>query len=308
MTQTAGRQRRRRKYGRKRKISLQQRLRYGAETAFAYIIYGFFRLLPLRQASALGGWILEKIGPHMGVTRVARKNLDSAFPEKSAAEKTAIIKGMWNNLGRVIAEYPHLDKLWDRVEFVGVENLARVREEGRAAIFWGGHLANWECAAMAGRRDGIDVHVVYRKPNNPGVDGLLRRARARGGVAGHIAKGDDGAREILSVLRRKGVIGILIDQKLSEGIPVPFFGQEALTAPAVAAFAQRLDCAVYPLRVERLGGGGLRVTIYPPMPIPVPTDDREADMKVLMTAMNSLLEDWIREKPADWLWIHKRWG
>lgn len=308
MTQTAGRQRRRRKSGRKRKISLQQRLRYAVETTLAYLVYGFFRLLPLSQASALGGWILEKIGPRMGVTRVAYKNLEIAFPEKSTEEKAAIVKGMWNNLGRVIAEYPHLDKLWDRVELVGQENLARARDEDRAAIFWGGHIGNWECAAMAGRRHGLPVHVVYRKPNNPGVDGLLCRARQKGGAVGHIPKGDDGAREILSVLRRKGAVGILIDQKLSEGMPVPFFGREALTAPVVAAFAQRMDCNICPLRVERLAGGRLRVTFYPPMHIPPPSEDRDADMKALMAAMNGQLESWIREKPADWLWIHKRWG
>jgi len=305
MTQTEGAPRRR---NRQRKISAGQRLRYGIETVLAYMVYGFFRLLPLPQASAFGGWLLEKTGPRMGVTRVAQKNLDLAFPEKSAAEKEAIIRGMWNNLGRVIAEYPHLGKLWGRVELVGGENLIRARAESRAAIFWSGHLANWECAAMAGRRSGLDVHVVYRKPNNEGVDGLLRHARARGGAAGHIAKGAEGAREILGVLRRKGTVGILIDQKLSEGIPVPFFGLEALTTPVVAAFAQRMDCAVYPSRVERLAGGRLRVTVYPPMQLPPATDDREADMKALMTEMNRLLETWIRERPADWLWIHKRWG
>lgn len=308
MTDTAGQPRRKRKYGRKRKVSVLQRMRYAVETVLAYVVYGFFRLLPPSCASAFGGMLMEKIGPRMGVTRVAYKNLDIAFPDKTAAEKEAIVKGMWNNLGRVIAEYPHLDKIWDRVELVGVENLVRAREGGRATIFWGGHMANWECAAMAGRRHDVDVHVVYRKPNNPGVDGLLRRARARGGVSGHIAKGDDGAREILSVLRRNGTVGILIDQKLTEGIPVPFFGQEALTAPVVAAFAQRLGCAVHPLRVERLAAGRLRVTVYSPMTLPASTGDREADMKALMVEMNTLLEAWIREKPADWLWIHKRWG
>ncbi len=308
MTDTAGQPRRNRKYGRKRKISTLQRLRYAGETTLAYLIYGFFSLLPSKQASALGGKLLEKIGPRMGITRVAYKNLDMAFPEKTASEKAAIVKGMWNNLGRVIAEYPHLDKIWSEVELVGAENLAKIRTDNRPVIFWGGHMANWECAAMAGRRNDIDVHVVYRKPNNPGVDGLLRRARAKGGAAGHIAKGDDGAREILAVLRRNGAVGILIDQKLTEGIPVPFFGQDARTAPVVAAFAQRLDCDVYPLRVERLDEGRLRVTFYPAMTLPPPSGDRDADMKALMAEMNSQLESWIREKPADWLWIHKRWG
>ena len=309
MSETPARLRRRRRgRGRARKLSLGTKLRYALETMGAYVIYGFFRILPMETASNWGGRIMQAVGPRMGITRVAYKNLELAMPEKSAAEKTQIVNGMWNNLGRVIGEYPHLDKIWDRVELVGAEHLHALRRTGRAAIFWGGHLANWECAAMAGRRHDLEVHAVYRKPNNPGVDGLLRRARGAGGAAGHIAKGDAGAREILSVLRQKQAIGILVDQKLTEGMPVPFFGHDALTAPVVAAFAQRMDCAVYPLRGERLPQGKLRVTIYPPMTPPPPSGDRDADAHAMMVEMNNMLEGWIRERPQDWLWIHKRWG
>lgn len=300
--------RRRTRRGRQRKLSLGMKLRYALETGLAYLIYGFFRILPVQTASDWGGKILQTLGPRMGITRVAYKNLDLAFPDKSFDEKTQIVKGMWNNLGRVIAEYPHLHKMWDRIELVGAAYLQEAQAADRGAIFWGGHLANWEGCAIAGRRSGLDVHLVYRKPNNPGVDGLLRRARTRGGAAGHIAKGSEGAREILSVLRGKGAVGILIDQKLSEGIPVPFFGHEALTAPVVAAFAQRMDCAVYPVRGERLAKGRLRLTVYPAMSPPPASGDRDADALRMMTDMNALLESWIREKPEDWLWIHKRWG
>ena len=136
----------------------------------------------------------------------------------------------------------------------------------------------------------------------------MKRARVLSGAAGQIAKGDAGAREILSALRHKKAVGILIDQKLSEGIPVPFFGQDALTAPVVAAFAQRMDCAVYPLRVQRLAEGKLRITIYPAMAPPASSGDRDADAYRMMADMNHMLEGWIRENPQDWLWIHKRWG
>lgn len=309
MSETPARQRRgRRKPGGRRRLTAVMKLRYALETAAAYIIYSFFRVLPVQTASDWGGKILQTIGPRMGITRVAYKNLDRAFPDKTADEKKQIVKGMWNNLGRVIAEYPHLDKLWDRIELVGAEHFHAMSGSDRGTIFWGGHLSNWEAPAMAGRRQGLDVHVVYRKPNNPGVDGLLRRARAQGGAAGHIAKGAEGAREILSVLRRNGAVGILIDQKLSEGVPVPFFGHDALTAPVVAAFAQRMHCTVYPIRGERLPQGRLRVTVYPAMTLPPSTGDREADIQAMMAEMNNMLESWIRAKPEDWLWIHKRWG
>lgn len=258
-------------------------------------------------ASAIGAAVMGAVGPRMGVTRVAQKNLDLAFPEKSATEKEQIIRQMWQNLGRVIAEYPHLDRIWKNVELVGKEYLQEARDSGDAAIFWSAHLGNWEIAPMAARKHGIDVQLVYRKPNNPGVDGLLRHARSKTGAVGHIAKGAAGAREIFSCLRKKGAVGILIDQKLSEGVAIPFFGQDALTTTAVAQFALRLGCRLYPTRVERLDKTSLRVTIYPQTPVPS-SGAAEADLHALMEAMNSQLEDWIRARPQDWLWIHKRWG
>lgn len=288
-------------------LPVTRRLRYMIETVCAYAIYGFFRILPVDMASGIGAWVLGVIGPRMGVTRVAQKNLDLAFPEKTAAEKTQVIKEMWQNLGRVIAEYPHLDRIWQNVELVGKEHLNDARDSGAAVIFWSGHLGNWEVTPMAARKHGIDIQLVYRKPNNPGVDGLLRHARAKTGAAGYIAKGAAGAREIFSCLRKKGAVGILIDQKLSEGVAVPFFGQEAMTTTAVAQFALRLGCRLYPTRVERLDKTKMRVTIYPQTPVPS-TGDAEADLHALMGAMNGQLEDWIRARPQDWLWIHKRWG
>ena len=116
-------------------MTFMRRVRYAFETVAAYLIYGFFWLLPVSAASDLGGFLMRHIGPRMGITRVARKNLELAFPEKPAAQLQLIIIGMWDNLGRVIAEYPHLRKIWSRVELVGAEHLVVARESGKPAIF-----------------------------------------------------------------------------------------------------------------------------------------------------------------------------
>lgn len=287
-------------------MTFMRRVRYAFETVAAYLIYGFFWLLPVSAASDLGGFLMRHIGPRMGITRVARKNLELAFPEKPAAQLQLIIIGMWDNLGRVIAEYPHLRKIWSRVELVGAEHLVVARESGKPAIFFGGHLANWEVNVLAAKMNGLDIHLVYRKPNNPGVDGLLRHARNAGAV-GHIRKGPQGARDILSVIRDNGAVGMLVDQRLKEGVAAPFFGREAMTATVMAPFVFKYGCPLYPSRSERLGGARFRVTIYPPLKVP-DTGDRNADTLKLMTDVNKLLESWIRERPEQWLWIHKRWG
>lgn len=286
---------------------LGRRIRYALETVFVYAVYSFFRLLPLDSASDFGGWICRRIGPRLKSSATARRNLAAAFPEKSEEERESIVRGMWDNLGRVAAEYAHLHRIWNRVDLAGGEYLEDVRRRGQAAIFFTGHIANWEIPAIAAKKAGVNISLVYRKPNNPGVDGLLRHARSSG-AAGHIKKGGEGARDMVAVLKNNGVLGVLMDQKLNEGMPIPFFGRDAMTAPAIAHFSFKFNCPVYPVRIERLpqAGAKFRMTIFPPLALPR-SGDKERDTRVLLTEINRLLESWIRERPEQWLWIHRRW-
>lgn len=289
---------------------LMRRVGYPLEAAFVHGIAGLFRALPLDAASALGGRIGRTVGPLLPGTRKARRNLERAFPEKSRAEIDAIIRGMWDNLGRVIAEYPHLDEIGafgpgGRVEVVGAEHIDALREDGRAGILVSGHLANWEIQPVTARKMAMELALVYRAPNNPYVGALL--TDLRGAASGtHIPKGAEGARAILRILTRGGHVGMLIDQKMNDGIPVPFFGRDAMTAPAAAQLALRLGIPLVPTRTERLGGARFRITVLPPVEPPA-TGDRNADVRILMERLNRLLEQWIRERPAEWLWLHRRW-
>ncbi len=288
----------------KKPIPFLKRIRYALETVAAYAVYYIFKIIPLDIASAFSGWLIRKIGPHLAIHQVAVRNLELAMPEKTAAEKAKILDGMWDNLGRVIAEYPHLYHIRRNIELVDSLDAAG-KEAGRPAIFFGAHLGNWEIVPIAAKFKNLPVHVVYRKPNNPGVDGLLRRAR-KAGAEGQIEKGGAGARAILSTLKKNIAVGMLIDQKLSEGMPVPFFGRDAMTADAVAQFALRLSCNIYPCRVERLAGCRFRVTVLPPLDVHR-TGDLQADARRIMTEANKIIEGWIRERPEQWLWIHRRW-
>jgi KDO2-lipid IV(A) lauroyltransferase len=121
-----------------------------------------------------------------------------------------------------------------------------------------------------------------------------------------IPKGAVASRQAFATLRRGAHLGLLADQKLNDGIAVPFFGRDAMTAPALALLAMRFDCDVLPARVERLGGARFRLTVHPALPIPK-TGDRDADVLTLMTEVNRTLESWIRERPDQWFWLHRRW-
>lgn len=282
-----------------------RRLRYASEAVLVYILYIFFRILPIDVASALGGAIGRCIGPYLPSSTVARRNLAAAFPYKRGVELENIVAGMWNNLGRVLAEYAHLPCIWKRVEIVGGEHLTAARDSGKPAMFFGAHLANWEVGTIASKKTGLEMHPIYRKPNNPWVNKILHYARGAG-ASGQIAKGASGAREMLSVLRNKGSLAILMDQKLNEGMAIPFFGRAVMTATALASFALKFDCSVHPVRIERLKGCHFMMTVYPALEIPH-SGDGDRDTREILTKVNQHLEGWIRERPEQWLWIHQRW-
>lgn len=289
----------------KHKATWKHVFRYGVQAALAYVMLGIFKCMPASVAANCGGAVMRTIGPHLKISRrVVLRNLDIAFPEKSPAEKVQIMRGMWNNLGRVIAEYAHLPTVAQQTEIIGAHYFDTIKAAGKSAIFLGGHIGNWEIGSAVGMIHNMPVKVVYRTPNNPWVDDLLRRARGEL-ATGMIRKGHAGAREIMAAIKGGHHIGMLLDQKLNEGMAVSLFGRDAMTAPAVAYFALKFGCPLHPLRIERLESGRYRMTIYPPMPV-IDTGDKEADSRAILQSINHLLESWIRERPEQWLWTHRR--
>ena len=282
---------------------------YRIEAWFATLAFSGFGLLPLDRASALGAAIARRIGPRLGVTKRARLNLRLAMPELGDAEVEAIVIGMWDNLGRVAAEYAHLREIevfapGGRVETSGLEHLDASLAAGHRVVLFSGHLGNWEIAALAGGQYGLDIAQIYRAANNPLFDRLIGRLRGDQGEL--IPKGAVASRRAVAALRRGGHLSLLVDQKLNDGIAVPFFNRPAMTAPALALFALHFDCDVLPVRVERTGGAHFHLTVYPKLPLPR-GGNRDADVLTLMTTVNQTLEGWIRERPEQWFWLHRRW-
>ena len=282
---------------------------YRIEAWIATLAFGGFGLLPVDRASALGGAIARSIGPRLGVSKRARLNIRAALPDLSQPEIETIIHGMWDNLGRVAAEYPHLRRIkvfepGGRVETRGLEHLDQALAARRRVVLFSGHLGNWEIAALAGGQYGLDIAQIYRAANNPLVDRLIRWLRGDQGEL--IPKGAVASRRAAAALRRGGHLSLLVDQKLNDGVAVPFFGRPAMTAPALALFALHYDCDVLPVRVERTEGAQFRLTVYPKLPLPT-SGRRDADVLTLMTAVNQTLERWIRERPEQWFWLHRRW-
>jgi Kdo2-lipid IVA lauroyltransferase/acyltransferase len=268
-----------------------------------------FAILPVDWASRLGGFIGRTLGPHLGLSRQARANIDRAMPANDEAENRRILRGMWDNLGRAVAEYPHLDWICaaesGRVEIVNEGAVTELLTDGQPGIVFGGHFGNWEVGpSTIHRLMGASLVSVYRGANNPLVDRLLRHwQRSRRAVA----KGAEGGRDLLRHLNHGGHVAMLVDQKLNDGIAVPFFGRDAMTAPAIARLGLRFGCPVVPIRTERLHDAHFRFTVLSRLEI-ADTGNATADVLTVMTRVNAMIESWIRARPEQWLWLHRRWA
>ncbi len=293
------------------KLSTADWLRYRAEAALFFLFIGFFRLFGLDGASALGGWIGRAILYRTGASRRARENLRKAFPERSAEEIETIIIEMWDNLGRTAAEYAHLGKLSmhsrdPRLSVTGTQYAEPAITAGKGVIFVSGHFANWEVMPFVAAQLGYESGEVYRPLNNPFVDRWMVQQRIKNGPKEQIAKGPLGTRRIFTLLRGGKCILLLADQKTNEGLPAPFFGRDAMTTPAPAALALKLHSVILPASNERLGGARFRMKIYPPIEF-APSGDHDADIHQLTIRITEAIEQLVRERPSQWLWIHRRW-
>jgi KDO2-lipid IV(A) lauroyltransferase len=273
--------------------------------------FRFFGWFHPQTASKLGGAIARTIGPRLGISAVARRNLALALPELDTAAREKIVVAMWDNLGRVAAEYPHLGAIDlaapdGPVEVVGVEHVDVIRDDGIGGIFVAAHFGNWEVLGPVAGQRGLPLTLVYRSANNPFVEALVQRARERAkGAGAHVEKGS-AARALVAATRRHAHLGILVDQKMNDGIAAPLFGRAAMTTSAPAELALRGRLPVIPVMVERRGGFRFRVTVEPPLPLPA-SGDRAQDVLALTTAINARIEAWIRARPDHWFWLHRRW-
>jgi KDO2-lipid IV(A) lauroyltransferase len=292
-------------------MKLHEKIRYGAEAAAFLAFMGLFRVMGIDRASALGGFIGRNIFYRTRVTKRARDNLRAAFPDKSDDEIEAIVVEMWDNLGRTVAEYAHHDKMIakgpdSRIEIVNLDILERPAVKGKGIQFVSGHFANWETMLHAARQYGYDGGYVYRPVNNPYIDRYMVRQRTTYGPREPISKGAQGVRRIFTLLRSGSAIFMLVDQKTNEGLPVAFFGRDAMTTPTASALALKLGAVMLPVTNERMGGARFRMTIHEPLTVE-PSGDHDRDVLALTTKMNAALEAVIRKRPSQWLWIHRRW-
>jgi KDO2-lipid IV(A) lauroyltransferase len=277
------------------------------------LVWAVRRFSPDRCAEVFGA-LARRIGPWLGVSKLGRQQLRAAYPEKTDLEIEVMLAGVWDNLGRWVAETLHIDRLWDwdilrpydsRMVGDGVEKLLELRDDGKPSLVFACHIGNWEIAAVAAAALGADFAVLFRPPNNPLAAEIIHELRRT--TMGRLIPANRVAPVALaSELARGAHVGMLVDQFAHHGTPVTFFGRACPANPTIARLARHFECEVRGVRAIRLPGTRFRLELTDPLDLPRDADGK-IDIDASMQMIISIVEGWIRETPEQWLWLHRRW-
>ena len=289
------------------------------EALVGAVTIGLLRTLryfdPIKTADFLGR-LLRRIGPLTREQRIGRANLTAAFPEKSPEEIETILSGVWDNLGRLAAEFAHLDHIWEhdpafpeksRIE-IGPrthELFAKLRLDEKPALIFASHLGNWELPAVAAVAHGLDAAILFRRPNSASANEIIEKLRAvKMGTL--IPAGRDAPLKMAEALRNGQHVAMLVDQYFTNGVEVTFFGRKTRANPTLARLLRQIDCPIHGTRIIRLPGHRFRAELSEEIE-PVRDASGQIDVQGTMQAITSVVEGWIREYPDQWLWLHRRW-
>jgi KDO2-lipid IV(A) lauroyltransferase len=274
-------------------------------------LMGVLGLLSPDRASHLGRWLARRLGPRQDKSRIIRRNLALAFPEKTEAEREELLLGVWGSMGAITAEYTHLGRIGgseadERLQIEVLGEIAPLLDPSKPAVFVSGHISNWELTAAAATRQGVLLSAVYTPPQNPWHERILRHYRQA--LNCRLLPRADSMRALIRELNEGRSIGLVMDQRVDSGTAIPFFGLPKLTTLIPARLALRYGCELVPVRTRRLNGANFKVTFYPPIR---PDDESagEVDKAMQMTRkLNLMFEAWIRDNPEEWFCTKRRWA
>ena len=274
------------------------------------------RYFDATKTSDLFASLTRRTGPLLREHRIGRVNLRAAFPEKSDDEIERILMGVWDNLGRVAAEFAHIDHIWNydpaHPELSRIELPLRTQElfvelsqDNRPALIFAAHLANWELPALAAAAHGLDAAILYRRPNIAAADRIIQEMR-RVNMGTLVPAGRQAPFRLAEALQAGKHVAMLVDQYWTGGVEVTFFGRKTRANPTLARLLRQVECPVHGVRIIRLPGNRFRAELSEEIK-PVRAADGRIDIQGTMQAVTSVIEGWIREYPEQWLWLHRRW-
>ena len=280
---------------------------YFFQFIFVMIFFSLFKILGLNFSSKIGGKLFEKIGPLFRSKKLIHANIRRALPHISQENLNEIVKLMWNNYGRVFAEYIFIKdfrngKYSSNIEIEGQDILEKIKQTEQQVIFVSGHLGNFELMAMHLEKTGIKLSAIYRPLNNIFLNPLMEKIRKKYICKHQIKKGIGGMKKLMSLKKENFSTALMIDQRVSEGIFSNFFDQRALTTTIPAQLIKKFKIPVVPIHIQRNNGPNFKITIQKPIIF-----SEENSIQNITDKLNYVLENLIKIKPEQWIWSHNRW-
>jgi len=282
-------------------------VKYFFEFLFSIFFFLFFKIIGPKLSSKISGKIFEIIGPFFRSKKVIYNNIKRALPEIDENNLKNIENLMWNNYGRIFAEYIFLKdfrygKLASNVQIEGQEILNDIKENNKQVIFISGHLSNFELMAMFIEKSGINLSAIYRPLNNIFLNEIMENIRKRYICKNQIKKGLAGLKKLIKLKKKNYSTALMIDQRVSEGILSPLFNEKALTTTIPAQLVKKFNIPIVPVYIERIDGLKFKITINQPLSFPQDTSQQQ-----ITDNLNQILEKFILSKPENWIWSHNRW-
>ena len=282
-------------------------IKYFFEFLFSIFFFLFFKIIGPKLSSKISGKIFEIIGPFFRSKKVIYNNIKRALPEIDENNLKNIENSMWNNYGRIFAEYIFLKdfrygKLASNIQIEGQEILNDIKENNKQVIFISGHLSNFELMAMFIEKSGINLSAIYRPLNNIFLNGIMENIRKKYICKNQIKKGLAGLKKLIKLKKKNYSSALMIDQRVSEGILSPLFNEGALTTTIPAQLAKRFNIPIVPVYIERIKGLKFKIIINQPLFFSQETSQQE-----ITDTLNQILEKFILNKPENWIWSHNRW-
>ena len=281
--------------------------KYFFEYIFISILLLIFKLIGYENASSLGEKIGKLFGPYFRNKDKIINNLKQSNIGSNDSEREQIIKKMWGNYGRILSEYPYLKKfkknnLNKYITIEGLEHLKEIKKNKKKVVFISGHFNNFELMAMQIENSGINVAAIYRPLNNFFLNNTMEKIRINDICKKQIKKGKTGTRKLIKLFTEGYSVALMIDQRVSEGIPVKFFNKTAFTTTIPAQLVKKYDCEVVPIYIERFNKNYFKINVEKPLIFKKDTSLDDITLK-----LNEKLELMILKNPDQWIWSHDRW-
>ncbi len=282
-------------------------IKYFFQFLFVIISYIIFKILGSKTSSKISGKIFEIIGPFFRSKNIINSNIIRAFPNINDKEIKLITKSMWNNYGRIFAEYIFIKefrfgRLSSKINIEGKYILDEIIKSKKQVIFISGHLGNFELMAMCIEKSGINLSVIYRPLNNIFLNKIIEKLRKKYICKNQFKKGIGGLKNLILLTKNNYSTALMIDQRVSEGIFSNFFGKKALTTTIPAQLFKKFNSPIVPIYIERVKDLNFNIKINEPLKF-----SKNDSIQHITDELNKVLEKMIEKNPSQWIWSHNRW-